>query len=1070
MVRARGFMLVSALLSLALGPACKCGKPQIRSKLPQIDVSPAALVFQPLPVGRTAVAIVQVHNAGDQDLHLARDPWVAQTGGSAVVEYTLTSTLDHDCVGAARDGTTRMTIIPGDCARVVVRYAPADGGTGNAQLNFASDDPDHAQVAVPISLGLPAHLAVCTVNDDGTDGTCDSTAGDPPTLDFALVARGQTLAKKLRLKNTGKTRLEGIAVKDPTGTGEFTRGQEGPVALEAGTSADLTVRFSPVTGGPRNALLEIDSADPLRPVVKVPLRGIAAGPALCADPTPVEFGQAHVGQQLDKTVTLTSCGTVAVQLQQIKLDVLSAASFSLGALPAPQSLAPGQKVSLTVSWHPLDSGDFTGSLLVPNDGQPDEYVQLHGTAIIAPACALSASVTSVDFGQVLRGSSALRDVSVANRGPVTCNLAHVVVPTGIAYFSVVSPPAVTIQLRPGDAFTTTVKYAPPVSDANVSDSGTLEFDSDDPLHPQVTVALQGAAVATPACKLQITPASVNLAPGFSARVLQFGNVVVGRTKTLPLVFRNVGSAACSLSNTRLLNNSSFPLPPIIPVPGQCQSKDTCGEYHFVNAPPASLAPGQSAQVLVQFAPQSTTQIAFIPTTFIFVDTSDTFATECTWTPSADQSNGCVAAGLSGQGDISNLEVIPSDVDFGLVTLGCRAKQQTVTLYNTGNSTSFNINGITLDPTTAPFYVQAPPTPFVMKPGAKVAIQVTYKPTQAAKETATLKIQTDAANTTSNNPYVTVSLTGTGTTDKHQKDTFNQAAVPKVDMLFVIDDSGSFGFYQQKLSDQAGKFITAALKYNADFRIGVSTNDVVDQASSSASYNTTIYVGGLYGQPVPPGYVSNATPDAIGQFSKNVLVGTGGTAQREAGLELAWDVLRAPYNQKPAPQGSQGFLRDDARLVIIDVQDDDDESNASTGFFIDYFKNLKGQFNAGLVSFNAIGAFDDQGQPNQCVSGSSEPGGQRYLEVANGTGGKVWSLCTADWGAIADQLALGAFSGRKQFPLTRQADPATVVVTLNGAVQVSGTNYTYDQPSNSVVFVTVPAPGATIVVDYDALCL
>lgn len=1067
MFRARG-LFVAALLSLAVGPACKCGKPQIRQKLPQIDVNPPALVFQPLPVGRSAVAIVTVHNAGDQDLHLARDPWVASTSG--VVEYTLPSMLDHDCGGNARDGADHKTIIPGDCARVVVRYAPVQGGTGVAQLNFQSDDPDHGQLGVPISLGLPAHLGICTVNDDGTDGACDSAAGAPPTLDFALVARGQTLAKKLRLKNTGKTRLEGLSIKQPAGSGEFTRGQEGPVAIDAGTSADLVVRFSPVSGGPRTSLLEIDSADPVRPVINVPLRGIAAGPALCPDPTPLEYGQGNVGARIDRQVTLTSCGSVAVQLQQIKLDVLSSAAFTTGALPAPQSLSPGQKVTLTVTWHPPDPGDFTGSLLIPNDGQPDQYVPLHGAAIVAPACSLSASVASVDFGQVVRGGSALRDISVANRGPVVCNLAHVVVPTGIAYFSVVSPPTVTIQLRPGDAFVTTVKYAPPASDANVSDSGTIEFDSDDPVHPQVTVALQGAAVATPQCKLQITPASVTLGPDFSARVLQFGNVVVGRTKTLPLVFRNVGSAACSLSNARLLNDQSLPIPPIIPVPGGCQSKDTCGEYHFVNQPPASLAPGQSAQVLVQFAPKDTAQIAFIPTTFLFVNTSDTFATECTWTPSADQSDGCVAAGLSGQGDISNLEVIPSDVDFGLVTLGCRAKQQTVTLYNTGNSTSFNINGITLDPTTAPYYIQAPPTPFAMKPGAKVPIQVTYKPTQAAVEPATLKIQTDAANTTSNNPYVTVSLKGTGTTDKHQRDTFNQAAVPKVDMLFVIDDSGSFDFYQQKLSEQAGNFITAALKYNADFRIGVSTNDVVQKDSSGASYNTTIYPGGLYGQPAPPGYVSNGTPDAIGQFSRNVRVGTGGTAQREAGLELAWDVLRPPYNQKPPPQGSQGFLRDDARLVIIDVQDDDDESNASTGFFIDYFKNLKGQFNAGLVSFNAIGAFDDQGQPNQCVSGSSEPGGARYLEVANGTGGKVWSLCSADWGAIADQLALGAFSGRKQFPLTRTADPATIVVTLNGAAQVSGTNYTYDQPSNSVVFAQVPAPGATIVVDYDALCL
>src|SRR5260221_8672950 len=393
------------------------------------------------------------------------------------------------------------------------------------------------------------------------------------------------------------------------------------------------------------------------------------------------------------------------------------------------------------------------------------------------------------------------------------------------------------------------------------------------------------------------------------------------------------------------------------------------------------------------------------------------------------------------------------------------------MYTPATATDIHIEGITLDPTTAPFYLQAPPTPLTPAAGKQVPVQVTYKPSQAAVETATLKIQSDASNTTSNNPYVTVGLKGTGTTDKHQVDTFTQATVPKVDMLFVIDDSGSFGFYQNQISQQASKFINAALKYNADYQIGVSANDVVDRAAGSdASYSGTIYVGGLYGQ---PGIVTNTTsPDPATAFSKNVKMGTNGTAQREGGLELARDVLGPPADQKAPPQGSQGFLRDDARLVVIDVQDDDDESNGSTSYFIDFFKNLKGQYNAGLVSFNAIGDFDPQTNlPTTDCVGNGEPAGQRYYDVAQGTGGKTWSICNADWGTIADQLALGAFQGRKQFPLTRYADPSMVVVTEYGAALSAGAglDYVFDQPSNSVIFSTVPPPGATIVVNYDALC-
>jgi hypothetical protein len=159
-------------------------------------------------------------------------------------------------------------------------------------------------------------------------------------------------------------------------------------------------------------------------------------------------------------------------------------------------------------------------------------------------------------------------------------------------------------------------------------------------------------------------------------------------------------------------------------------------------------------------------------------------------------------------------------------------------------------------------------------------------------------------------------------------------------------------------------------------------------------------------------------------------------------------------------------------VVIDVQDDDDESNGTTAYYTDFFKNLKGQYNAGLVSFNAIGAFDEQTNlptSTNCAS-SGEPSGERYYEVAQGTGGKTWSVCNANWGDVANQLALGAFQGRKQFPLSRTADPSTIKVTMNGAAQASGTDYTFDQPSNSIIFANAPPPGATIVADYTALCL
>ena len=1060
-MRSRGLVLGVVLLSFGCKPVNK-----LRAKAPLIDVSPNPILFQPLAVGKNARVTVQVKNLGDIDLHLAADPTVDEADHDGLTEYTVPDAFSTDCTGAARGASTRLTIVPGDCAQLTLLYEPQSIDTDDAQLVFQSDDPDHPTYSVPVGLGQPPSIQVCTVKADGSDGTCDSPTTQPPTIDLGVVAKGQTARAKVRLRNAGTVPLGGLFVYDPAGpmAAEFARSANAPLSLDPQASVDVTVAFTPVAGGPRLAQMRVDSADPLRPTLQIPLRGVASGPALCIDPSPVEFGQATVGTPVDKTVTLTSCGDAPVTLKQAAFDSLSSPTFTSTSLPGPQTLAPTQKISFSVRFSPDDTSEQFGSLLLPNDGQPDEYVKLHGNAVFPPICHLQASASSVTFPPVVRGQSVQSTVSVANNGAANCNLSAVKIVAGGTWFAVLTPPTSTVVLRPGDSFTATVAYSPPATDTNASDSGTLEFDSDDPIHGALQVALNGTAVAQAVCRVNVVPEPFGFG-GFSGRVLQFGNVMVGRSKTLPVAITNVGSANCDITGMKFVNGFGS-------VGGTiCFGGTSCGEYKISAPNPLSpLPPGQSTQISVTFSPTSTNQIPQLPSVYMNFHSGDSsIASECSANLPSDNSAGCIDVGMSGQGDISNLEVIPSDLDFGLVTLGCKAKTQTVTLYNTGQSTPINVQSITLDPVGAPFYVTAPPTPFAIPPSGQVAIQVTYKPSQAAEETATLQIKSDASNTTSNNPYVTVGLKGEGTTNAHQVDTFNQATTPKVDLLFVIDDSGSFGFYQSQISQQASSFINAALKYNADYHIGVSANDVVDNpAGGGNSYPGTIYVGGLYGQ---PGIITNTTPNPADAFSKNVQLGTNGTAQREAGLELARDVLQAPANQKAPPNGSQGFLRDDARLVVIDVQDDDDESNGTTAYYTDFFKNLKGQYNAGLVSFNAIGAFDAQGQPNQCIANDSEPGGARYLAVAQGTGGQVWSICNADWGAIANQLALGAFQGRKQFALSRNADPSRpIIVTMNGAAQNTPADYSYDQPSNSVIFVSVPPPGATIVVDYYALCL
>ncbi|MBS2020895.1 MAG: choice-of-anchor D domain-containing protein [Deltaproteobacteria bacterium] len=1067
-------LLTSLALLAALGPACQCGTSGVRSRAPHIEVNPASAVFPPIAVGQNEKLTLQITNTGNDSLHFQADPVITESDNDGKQEFSLPSILTTDCDNNARTGD-RKTIDPGQCALLVVRYEPADDGNNGGDILLSTDDPDQSQLHVPIKLGDPAKLKICTLKTDDTVDTCDAADGTGPTLDYGLIAKGQSQIRKIRLINDSTVKLESILASPIAGPfrNEYSMAaSQVPTSLDVGAHADFQVRFTPTGGGSRNAYIDIASSDSKRASARVYLSGTSEGPGLCVTPSPIDFGDVNMGSKKDIEVTLKSCGTVPVQLQAVSFDPFTDPAFDTvpkNTFPGSQTLQPNATITMTVRMQPQEPGAPTGLLLVPNDGQPGQYVEMKGQAVDAPICRLRASVTSVDFGQVATGQSTTRQVSVANAGKADCHLTGAVISLNTTYFSVQNPGAVT--LHPNDALVVNTTFTVPAATATGQQTGKLTFNSDDPVNPASDVTLTGQVVASPECKLSIQPTGSGGIGGFGGRALNYGTVLVGTKKVLPVSLRNIGSANCTLSNIRLTSLLGV-------LGGGSCSNSNCNDFSIVS-PLASgtLQPGQNTQVNIQYAPQSLSSNGasnpLLPTTSVFIDTNaPTVNTqgqpECSQSFPPDTSLGCVGVGLGGDADISNLSVLPSDVDFGLVTLGCNSNTRNVTLYNTGRSAAITISALTLDPpsTTGPFFITAPPTPFTINAGKSVTITIKYRPTGAQVESAQLRISNNAGNTAGG--VITVGLKGTGTTDKHQVDTFTQTLQPQVDLLFVIDNSGSMQDYQSSLSQEAPKFIQQALAKNVDYQFGVTTTDADvdgDEKTDNNAYyqNQNYYIGGLFGQPP---IVVNSTPNAADAIAHNIRVGTCCSDSRESGLESAWDVLRPNANQTNPPQGSKGFLRDAARLVMLNLTDEHDQSTGTAAFYTDFFQQLKGQYNAGLVSWNTISGDTGTGCNANGISAEANDLG---WAVAKNTGGKTYSLCSADWGVIANDLALDSFNGRKQFALSRVADPSTIQVTMNGTAQTNPAQYTFDQPSNSVIFVTAPPPGATIVVNYDALC-
>ena len=181
------------------------------------------------------------------------------------------------------------------------------------------------------------------------------------------------------------------------------------------------------------------------------------------------------------------------------------------------------------------------------------------------------------------------------------------------------------------------------------------------------------------------------------------------------------------------------------------------------------------------------------------------------------------------------------------------------------------------------------------------------------------------------------------------------------------------------------------------------------------------------------------------------------------------------------QANKGFLRRYAKLVIIMMSDEDDQSPGTVDYYVAFLKSLKGPRNNDLLSVSMIAGFDRDGDvknppsPQICPgSQSSEAGGVRYLDMFKKIGnGLAFTVCSADWGANLQKLGLDAFATNINYYLSRQADPTTIEVTVNGNSvpndPVKG--YTYDPNTNSIVFGSgaVPPKGAVVEVDYSAQC-
>ncbi len=880
---------------------------------------------------------------------------------------------------------------------------------------------------------------------------------------------GEPIVATFQISNIGTlaATVSGLNIEADTGEFVITNTPELSQELRPEDTMTVEVTFTPQTGGGTDNTLRI-LTDEAPGLFTCNLRGTTPLPQISVTPPRIDFGSIPTGESVTADITVENVGTAPLVIQPPAFLRDSAPEITFVDPPTEEfTVEPGGSTLLTASYTADASTATATAILVNNDlSNPQVTIPMLGRPE-RPDIAVSPE--SINYGNVGQGAVSTRTLTIFNNGTQDL-IVNTLAIDGTGEFYVepdgnflpttdsgdgTIPPQGSVDVR--------VTYAP----MNLGqDFATLNITSNDPDEGVLGVALTANGLDRAECQVQIRPEPLN-----------FGLVVRGSTKVLSANVINNGSGPCTYrgANAQGILNNAFSI--------QGSSIGVGEQFN----------PGETLLVEVAYNPTS----ADLNNGKLTVDITDptngdstvycNVGARCQQNPNDFACNfdppvcGVDLTGFAGPSDIA---VIPGTLDFGLVTLGCSSQVTTITVYNTGVadltvfdvrlgancSDEFELRGV-------------PPLPQQIDPANPVPIQVVYRPADLGADSCTLEIESDASE---GEPILRVPLRGEGTNLSRQVDVFEQVSGREVDVLFVIDGSGSMSEEQSNVANNLGQFLATAELLDNDFHVGVTHLDL----SETKEYGGVRYEAGqLMGN---PSFLTPDTPGYLAEFQNRVRMGASG-GSREAGLEAARDALSdpniteegsacnsdadcsEPYNfcspNRTCGGRNAGFLREDASLEIIMLSDEEDQSDATPAFYTDFFRSIKGFRNDALLHVSSIvGANVGTNVPDSCESGAgSAEAGRRYAAVSDATGGSVGSICANNFGPFLQNIGNRAFGLRVEFFLSRAAEPATIEVRVNGSPRNSG--WTYDDNTNSIVFErnSVPQPGDTIEVEYEARC-
>ncbi|MCB9093104.1 MAG: VWA domain-containing protein [Halobacteriovoraceae bacterium] len=259
----------------------------------------------------------------------------------------------------------------------------------------------------------------------------------------------------------------------------------------------------------------------------------------------------------------------------------------------------------------------------------------------------------------------------------------------------------------------------------------------------------------------------------------------------------------------------------------------------------------------------------------------------------------------------------------------------------------------------------------------------------------------------------------------------------LDILWVVDDSGSMANEQQALADNFGAFINQFVTKQIDFNMAIVTTDATpakDGEPVAGSMDALTY----------DNYLSNPS-QFFNDFENMILVGTSGSGY-EKGLHTS--------NSFFSKYGAS-FVRENSNLVVVYVSDEEDQSDEMVSFYASAIMGLKPSNS--LVQLHAVVRTEQ-------LEGGSTQGGARYIEATQTANGSYAEI-TDDFATTLSNISSDIIKKIESFVLSKIPDLNHLEVYVDGVKLESGWSYNAELNSIDFDLGSEPVEGSEIAVAY-----